>query len=37
MARHAGESKLAVRAQNSVESLDEIGKELAERKKALQK
>jgi uncharacterized protein YjbJ (UPF0337 family) len=30
-------AKLAVRAQNSVESLDEIGKELAERKKALQK
>ena len=28
-------AKLAVRAQNSVESLDEIGKELEERKKAL--
>jgi uncharacterized protein (UPF0147 family) len=30
-------AKLAVRAQNSVESLDEIGKELEERKKSLQK
>lgn len=30
-------AKLAVRAQNSVEALDEIGQELNERKKALKK